>query len=125
MLIFDLGKFFTYGFFWSTDRILGGGTFDVTLLTIEDGLFEVRATAGDTHLGGEDFDNRLVKYMTQKFKEKHGIDLNGNSRAIRRLRTACDIAKRTLSTAKSASIEIDALYQVCQVFAIRLLTVDE
>jgi L1 cell adhesion molecule like protein len=66
---------------------LGGGTFDVSLLTIEDGIFEVKATNGDTHLGGEDFDNRLVDYCIADFKKKSGIDISGNARAMRRLRT--------------------------------------
>lgn len=88
----------------------GGGTFDVSILNIEDGIFEVKATGGDTHLGGQDFDNRLVMHFCQEFKRKHKVDLNDNPRAIRRLRTACERAKRTLSTATQASIEIDALY---------------
>jgi len=91
---------------------LGGGTFDVSLLTIEDGIFEVKATAGDTHLGGEDFDSRMVNHFVQEFKRKNkGLDPSGNPRAIRRLRTACERAKRTLSSSTSASIEIDALYE--------------
>jgi len=91
---------------------LGGGTFDVSVLTIEEGsLFEVRSTAGDTHLGGEDFDNRLVNHFIQEFKRKHKKDLNDNHRAIRRLRTACERAKRTLSSSAEAVIEIDSLYQ--------------
>jgi heat shock protein 1/8 len=90
---------------------LGGGTFDVSLLTIEDGIFEVRSTAGDTHLGGEDFDNRLVNHMVAEFKKKHKKDMAGNARSLRRLRTACERAKRTLSTATQASIEIDSLYE--------------
>ena len=90
---------------------LGGGTFDVTLLTIDAGIFEVKATSGDTHLGGEDFDNRLVAYFAQEFKARCGKDLTGNARAMRRLRTACEKAKRTLSTSATASIEIDALYE--------------
>mgnify|MGYP001121646050 CR=1 FL=1 len=89
---------------------LGGGTFDVSLLTIDDGVFEVKATAGDTHLGGEDFDNRLVNHFTEEFKRKHKKDLMGNARALRRLRTACERAKRTLSSAAQASIEIDSLF---------------
>merc|ERR1712166_395569 len=72
---------------------LGGGTFDVSLLTIDDGIFEVKATAGDTHLGGEDFDNRLVSYVLQEFKRKHKKDPSDNSRALRRIRTACERAK--------------------------------
>jgi heat shock 70kDa protein 1/2/6/8 len=90
---------------------LGGGTFDVSLLTIEDGIFEVKATAGDTHLGGEDFDNRLVNHFTQEFKRKHKKDLTTNARALRRLRTACERAKRTLSSSAQTSIEIDSLYE--------------
>eukprot|EP00028_Trichosphaerium_sp_Am-I-7-wt_P009382 CAMPEP_0168513644 /NCGR_PEP_ID=MMETSP0405-20121227/3606_1 /TAXON_ID=498012 /ORGANISM="Trichosphaerium sp, Strain Am-I-7 wt" /LENGTH=598 /DNA_ID=CAMNT_0008532557 /DNA_START=50 /DNA_END=1842 /DNA_ORIENTATION=- len=90
---------------------LGGGTFDVSLLTIDDGIFEVKATAGDTHLGGEDFDNRLVSYFCDQFKRKHKKDLSSNARASRRLRTACERAKRTLSTATQASIEIDSLFE--------------
>jgi len=90
---------------------LGGGTFDVSLLTIEEGVFEVKATAGDTHLGGEDFDNRLVNHFVQEFKRKHGKDISGNARAVRRLRTACERAKRALSSATQSSIEIDSLYE--------------
>ncbi|OCF30382.1 hsp71-like protein [Kwoniella heveanensis CBS 569] len=89
---------------------LGGGTFDVSLLTIEEGIFEVKATAGDTHLGGEDFDNRLVNHFTQEFKRKNKKDLSSNARALRRLRTACERAKRTLSSAAQTSIEIDSLF---------------
>merc|ERR1711904_21693 len=90
---------------------LGGGTFDVSLLTIDDGIFEVKATAGDTHLGGEDFDNRLVNHFTQEFKRKHKKDLTPNPRAMRRLRTACERAKRNLSSSANAQIEIDSLYE--------------
>jgi len=90
---------------------LGGGTFDVSLLTIEEGIFEVKATAGDTHLGGEDFDNRLVEYFVQEFKRKHKKDLGDNQRALRRLRTACERAKRTLSSSTQAHIEIDSLFE--------------
>ncbi len=90
---------------------LGGGTFDVTLLTIDGGIFEVKATNGDTHLGGEDFDNRLVNHFIDEFKRKNkGKDLSGSQRALRRLRTACERAKRTLSSAAQATIEIDALF---------------
>ncbi|POM62700.1 Hsp70-like protein [Phytophthora palmivora] len=89
---------------------LGGGTFDVSLLTIEDGIFEVKATAGDTHLGGEDFDNRLVEYFVTEFKRKYRKDMSVNQRALRRLRTACERAKRTLSTSAQAYIEIDSLF---------------
>merc|ERR1712137_470102 len=91
---------------------LGGGTFDVSLLTIEDGIFEVKATAGDTHLGGEDFDSRMVNHFVQEFKRKNkGLDLSSNPRSLRRLRTACERAKRTLSAGANASIEIDALFE--------------
>ncbi|KAH8349069.1 hypothetical protein KR084_003158 [Drosophila pseudotakahashii] len=91
---------------------LGGGTFDVSILTIDEGsLFEVKATAGDTHLGGEDFDNRLVNHFAEEFKRKHKSDIKGNARALRRLRTACERAKRTLSSSSEASLEIDALHE--------------
>jgi len=90
---------------------LGGGTFDVSILSIDDGIFEVKSTAGDTHLGGEDFDNRLVNHFVQEFKRKHKKDLESNKRALRRLRTACERAKRTLSSSTQASIEIDSLYE--------------
>lgn len=88
---------------------LGGGTFDVSLLAIEGGIFEVKATAGDTHLGGEDFDNILVNHFVEEFKRKHKKDLASNVRALRRLRTQCERAKRALSSATQASIEIDSL----------------
>ena len=90
---------------------LGGGTFDVSLLTIEGGVFEVKATAGDTHLGGEDFDNRLVNHFVEEFRRKHKKDLTTNARALRRLRTAAERAKRTLSSATQASVEIDSLFE--------------
>merc|ERR1712190_397374 len=90
---------------------LGGGTFDVSILTIEDGIFEVKSTAGDTHLGGEDFDNRLVDHFVNEFKRKHKKDIKGNKRAVRRLRTACERAKRTLSASAQANIEIDSLFE--------------
>ena len=90
---------------------LGGGTFDVSLLTLEDAIFEVKATAGDTHLGGEDFDNRLVTHFVNEFKRKHKLDISDNPRAMRRLRTACERAKRTLSSSTQASIEIDSLFE--------------
>merc|ERR1712167_287806 len=89
---------------------LGGGTFDVSLLTIEDGIFEVKATAGDTHLGGEDFDNRMVDYFKQEFRRRNKVDLATNERALRRLRTSCERAKRTLSSSTQAYIEIDSLH---------------
>merc|ERR1711881_462428 len=90
---------------------LGGGTFDVSILTIEDGIFEVKSTAGDTHLGGEDFDNRMVDHFIKEFQRKHKKDLTGNKRAVRRLRTACERAKRTLSASAQANIEIDSLFE--------------
>merc|ERR1711904_716883 len=90
---------------------LGGGTFDVSLLTIEEGIFEVKSTAGDTHLGGEDFDNRLVDYFVQEFKRKNKKDITDNARALRRLRSSCERAKRTLSSTAQTSIEIDSLYE--------------
>merc|ERR1712012_370559 len=90
---------------------LGGGTFDVSFLTIEDGIFEVKSTAGDTHLGGEDFDNRMVDHFMKEFQRKHKKDMTGNKRALRRLRTACERAKRTLSASAQASIEIDSLFE--------------
>ncbi|KAJ7920639.1 heat shock protein 70 family [Mycena leptocephala] len=90
---------------------LGGGTFDVSLLTIEDRVFEVKATAGDTHLGGEDLDNRLVDHFSAEFKRKNKKDLSSDHRAMRRLRTACERAKRTLSAASQTSIEIDSLFE--------------
>ncbi|KAB0794167.1 hypothetical protein PPYR_13787 [Photinus pyralis] len=90
---------------------LGGGTFDVSILTINEGsLFEVKSTAGDTHLGGEDFDNRVVNHFMDEFKRKYKKDMSTNPRAIRRLRTAAERAKRTLSSSTEASLEIDALY---------------
>merc|ERR1711917_217917 len=90
---------------------LGGGTFDVSVLSSEDGIFEVKSTAGDTHLGGEDFDNRMVDHFVSEFKRKHKKDLSGSKRALRRLRTACERAKRTLSASAQASIEIDSLFE--------------
>jgi L1 cell adhesion molecule like protein len=89
---------------------LGGGTFDVTLLTIDGGIFEVKATAGDTHLGGEDFDNRMVNYFAMEFKTRTGKDITQNQRALRRLRTACERCKRALSSATTANVEIDSLF---------------
>ena len=88
---------------------LGGGTFDVSILTLEEGLFEVRATNGHTHLGGEDFDNRLVEYCCGEFRRKNNIDLKENPKALRRVRAACEKAKRTLSASTQATIDIDAL----------------
>lgn len=89
---------------------LGGGTFDVSILSIESGIFEVKSTAGDTHLGGEDFDSRMVSHFIDEFKRKEKVDMRNNPRAVRRLRSACEKAKRTLSSSSTASIEIDALF---------------
>jgi len=88
---------------------LGGGTFDVSLLTIEEGIFEVKSTAGDTHLGGEDFDSRLVNFFVSEFKRKFKKDVTTNARSLRRLRTACERAKRTLSSTTQTTVEIDSL----------------
>ncbi|KAA0047624.1 heat shock 70 kDa protein [Cucumis melo var. makuwa] len=96
---------------------LGGGTFDVSLLTIEEGIFEVKATAGDTHLGGEDFDNRLVNHFVSEFKRKNKKDISGNARALRRLRTACERAKRALSSTTQTTIEVDSLYEGIDFYA--------
>lgn len=90
---------------------LGGGTFDVSILSIEDGIFEVRATAGDTHLGGEDFDNRLLDYCVEQFKKRERCDVSTSQRALRRLRSQCERAKRTLSSTSQTSIEIDSLHE--------------
>ncbi|KAL4612619.1 hypothetical protein ACB092_08G213500 [Castanea dentata] len=96
---------------------LGGGTADVSLLTIEKGVFEVKAVAGDTHLGGEDFDNRMVSHFVEIFKRQHKVDIGVNSRALRRLRTACEKAKRILSCAIETSIEVDSLYNGIDFFS--------
>lgn len=96
---------------------LGGGTFDVSLLTIEEGIFEVKATAGDTHLGGEDFDNRLVNHFVAEFRRKNKKDISGNARALRRLRTACERAKRTLSSTTQTTIEVDSLFEGIDFYA--------
>lgn len=90
---------------------LGGGTFDVSVLSIDDGIFEVKATAGDTHLGGEDLDHRLVTHFVEEFQRKYHKDIQTNKRSLRRLRTACERAKRTLSTSTQATIEIDSLFE--------------
>eukprot|EP00808_Paulinella_micropora_P008553 g77244.t1 len=91
---------------------LGGGTFDVSLLTIDGGVFEVKATAGNNHLGGEDFDERMMEHFIQDFKKRNkGKDLTKSDRAMRRLRTACERAKRTLSSSTTATVEIDSLYE--------------
>ena len=86
---------------------LGGGTFDVTLLVIDNGIFEVKATSGDTHLGGEDFDQRMMDYCISNFKKKNnGLDLTSDKKAMARIRRACETAKRTLSTQTNAQIEV-------------------
>merc|ERR1711975_155534 len=90
---------------------LGGGTFDVSLLAIEEGIFEVKATNGHTHLGGEDFDNKMVEYCIDDFKKKTGIDISKNNRSLRRLRTQCEKAKRILSSSHSTAIECEALVE--------------
>ncbi|XP_030853346.1 heat shock 70 kDa protein IV-like [Strongylocentrotus purpuratus] len=90
---------------------LGGGTFDVSILVIGDDIFEVKSTAGDTHLGGEDFDDRLVHHLAEEFKRKHKKDMRSNSRSLRRLRTAAERAKRTLSGSTTANIQVDSLYE--------------
>ena len=90
---------------------LGGGTFDVSILAIEDGIFEVKSTNGNTHLGGEDFDNILVEHFMKEFKRKTKKDISTNKRSVRRLRTAAERAKRTLSASAQASIEIDSLFE--------------
>jgi heat shock 70kDa protein 1/2/6/8 len=90
---------------------LGGGTFDVSLLNIDDSVFEVKSTAGDTHLGGSDFDNLLVQHFMEEFKKKNKKDISQNKRSVRRLRTACEKLKRTLSSSSNASLEIDSLFE--------------
>jgi L1 cell adhesion molecule like protein len=87
------------------------GTFDVSILTIDENIFEVKATAGDTHLGGEDFDTKMVEHFMEEFKRKHKKDISENKRSVRRLRTACESAKRTLSSSSVANIEIDSLFE--------------
>jgi len=87
---------------------LGGGTFDVSLLSVEDNVFEVLATAGDTHLGGEDFDHRIVDYLVRTYKNRTGRDVTGNERAMSKLKREVEQAKRTLSSQMSAKIEIEA-----------------
>ncbi|KAJ5441333.1 Heat shock protein 70 family [Penicillium cf. griseofulvum] len=89
---------------------LGGGTFDVSLLNIQGGVFTVKATAGDTHLGGQDFDTNLLEHFKKEFQRKTGKDMSGDARALRRLRTACERAKRTLSNATQTTVEIDSLF---------------
>jgi len=94
---------------------LGGGTFDVSLLNITGGVFAVKATAGDTHLGGEDFDNALLDHFKNEFKRKSKLDISEDARALRRLRSACERAKRTLSSVAQTTVEVDSLFQVRQV----------
>ncbi|KAH6794420.1 heat shock protein 70B [Perilla frutescens var. hirtella] len=96
---------------------LGGGTFDVSLLSIEEGIFEVKSTAGDTHLGGEDFDNRLVNHFVAEFRRKQKKDISGNARALRRLRTACERAKRAVSSTTQTTIEVDSLFEGIDFYA--------
>jgi heat shock 70kDa protein 1/2/6/8 len=91
---------------------LGGGTFDVSLLNITGGVFAVKATAGDTHLGGEDFDNALLEHFKNEFKRKTKLDISEDPRALRRLRSACERAKRTLSSVTQTTVEVDSLFQV-------------
>ena len=90
---------------------LGGGTFDVSLLNITGGVFAVKATAGDTHLGGEDFDNALLEHFKAEFRRKAKKDISEDPRALRRLRSACERAKRTLSSVTQTTVEVDSLYQ--------------
>jgi L1 cell adhesion molecule like protein len=96
---------------------LGGGTFDVSILTINGDVFEVKATAGNTHLGGEDFDNRMVNYFVEEFKKKNKVDITGNARALRRLRIACERAKRILSFAFVTTVDVDSLYNGIDLFS--------
>ena len=96
---------------------LGGGTMDISLLTIDGGIFEVKATAGDTHLGGEDIDNRLVNYFVEEFKKKHKKDITTNPRSMKRLKTSCERIKRTLSSSTNASIEIDSIMDGIDLFS--------
>ena len=88
----------------------GGGTHDVSLLSLEDGVFEVKATSGDTHLGGEDIDNRIVNHVLEEFKKKHKVDISDNKKALRRIRTAAERAKRSLSGQNQTNIEIDSIH---------------
>lgn len=96
---------------------MGGGTFDVSILMMADGIFEVKSTAGDTHLGGEDIDNRMVQYFKEEFRKKYKVDITNNKRALRRLQTACERVKRTLSSATQANIEIDSLAEGVDYYA--------
>lgn len=95
----------------------GGGTLDCSILTMDKDIFEVRATSGNSHLGGEDLDDRMVNLMINEFRQKHGKDISKNARAVRRLRTACERAKRTLSNQSNASIEVEAMFEGIDFFA--------
>jgi molecular chaperone DnaK (HSP70) len=95
---------------------LGGGTFDVTLLTIDNGVFEVKATAGDTHLGGEDFDQRMMDHCITQFKKKHAMDLSTDIKAIAKIRKQCETAKRTLSTQMATQIEVTSRLILTSIF---------
>lgn len=97
---------------------LGGGSCDVSILSIIDDIFEVKATAGDPHLGGDDFDNRMVLYFIQEFKRKHTKDISNNKKAMCRLKTACERAKITLSSSTQARLEIDPLYEDLDLYTI-------
>jgi heat shock 70kDa protein 1/2/6/8 len=88
---------------------LGGGTFDVSVLTLDDGVFEVKSTGGDTHLGGEDFDTRVIQWCLLEIKKKLKVDISENSKSMQKLKSACEKAKRVLSSATQTSIEIDNL----------------
>ena len=90
---------------------LGGGTFDVSLLTIDNGVFEVVATNGDTHLGGEDFDQRVMDHFIKLYKKKKGKDLRKDNRAVQKLRREVEKAKRALSTQHQARIEVESLFE--------------
>merc|ERR1712099_81692 len=89
---------------------LGGGTFDVSLLTIDNGVFEVISTNGDTHLGGEDFDQRVMEYFVKLIKKKYGADITTDKRAMQKLRRECERAKRVLSSQHQVRVEIESLY---------------
>jgi L1 cell adhesion molecule like protein len=95
----------------------GGGTFDVSLLNIDDGVFEVIATSGDCHLGGEDIDNRLVQHFINEFKRKHRKDLSQNARSVKRLKIACERLKRTLSNSTQGQLELESLYEGVDFFS--------
>nr|KYP40685.1 Heat shock 70 kDa protein [Cajanus cajan] len=96
---------------------LGGGTFDVSLVTIDEGMFKVKAIVGDTHLGGVDFDNKLVNHLVNVFREKHKKDISENAKALGRLRSACERAKRNLSSTSQTAIELDCLYEGLDLYA--------